>query len=97
MVFHRGGAKRTWMEEEILSRKVMRVSIGIAQRLAPGALEPSQRNTPIDFLAKEFSNLELQAGEDLLSIHNAQALGCSNPWGFRLALLINFNTPILKR
>lgn len=50
----------------------------------------------IDILVDERLVLELKAVETLLPIHFAQALSYLKATGHHLALLINFNTPLVK-
>lgn len=50
----------------------------------------------IDILVDGRLVLELKAVETLLPLHSAQALSYLKTTGHRLALLINFNVPMLK-
>lgn len=50
----------------------------------------------IDLLIEEELVLELKAVESVLPVHKAQALSYLKAGGYPLALLINFNVPVLK-
>jgi len=51
----------------------------------------------LDFLVAEWVVVELKAVEQLLPIHEAQVLTYLRLGNWPLALLINFNVPVLKR
>jgi GxxExxY protein len=51
----------------------------------------------IDFLVEERVVVEIKSVDVLLPIHEAQLLTYLKLGGWRLGLLINFNTPILKQ
>jgi GxxExxY protein len=50
----------------------------------------------LDLLVKENLIIEIKTVESLAPIHSAQAISYLKATGHRLALLINFNTAILK-
>ena len=50
----------------------------------------------VDTLVAECLVVELKAADALAPIHTAQALSYLKATGYRLALLINFNVPMLK-
>jgi GxxExxY protein len=51
----------------------------------------------LDFLIDGQLILEIKASDGLAPIHKAQVIGYLRAAGFRLALPINFNVPILKQ
>lgn len=51
----------------------------------------------LDLLVENVLIVELKAVEDLLPIHTAQVLSYLKTTKHRLALLINFNEPLLKK
>jgi len=51
----------------------------------------------VDILVDNCLVVELKAVDALAPIHVAQALSYLKTTGLRLALLINFNVPVLKR
>ncbi len=50
----------------------------------------------LDFLVEDKLILELKAADQLHPIHTAQAISYLKATGHKLALLINFNVPVLK-
>lgn len=50
----------------------------------------------LDFLVEDALVIELKAVDALAVIHSAQTLSYLRAGSFRLGLLINFNTPLLK-
>ena len=50
----------------------------------------------LDFLVQDKLILELKAVDQLHPIHTAQAISYLKATGHKLALLINFNVPVLK-
>ena len=50
----------------------------------------------IDILVADELVVELKAVDAIVPIHEAQALSYLKATGYELALLINFNTPVLK-
>lgn len=50
----------------------------------------------LDFLVEDKLILELKAVDQLHPIHTAQAISYLKATGYKLALLINFNVPVLK-
>jgi len=50
----------------------------------------------IDILVADKLVVELKTVDELSSLHEAQALAYLKATGYQLALLINFNTPVLK-
>jgi GxxExxY protein len=50
----------------------------------------------IDILVADYLVVELKAVESFSAIHTAQAISYLKATGHRLALLINFNVPVLK-
>jgi GxxExxY protein len=70
------------------------------KRQFPVAIE--YKGTPIgqarlDMLVADRLIVELKAADALLPIHVAQLLSCLKCSGLRLGLLINFNTPYLRK
>jgi len=51
----------------------------------------------LDLLVADLVVVEIKAVESLLPIHEAQALTYLKLGGWKVALLINFNVPVLKR
>jgi len=51
----------------------------------------------LDLLVADSVVVEIKAVESLLPIHEAQALTYLKLGGWKVALLINFNVPVLKR
>jgi len=62
--------------------------------LYKGRLVSEQR---LDFLFIERVILEVKAVENLVPVHHAQVLSYLKATGLRLALLLNFNVPVLKQ
>ncbi len=50
----------------------------------------------LDLLVSDAVIVEIKAVENLLPVHKAQALTYLKLTGCRLALLINFNVPVIK-
>ncbi len=85
--------------EECMEKEFEKRSIPyVRQYQYPLYYDGEKLNTPfrIDFLVGEKVIIELKSVEKLLPIHEAQVLTYLKLSGLRLALLINFSTPLIK-
>ena len=71
----------------------------MSQQQAAFAIQYKQKHIGegrIDLLVDETLIVELKAVEHLLPIHSAQVISYLKATGQKTALLINFNTPVMK-
>ena len=82
------------LEKEFLKRKV----IFKKQYEYPLYYDGEKLNTPyrVDFLIDDCVIVELKSVEKILPIHEAQTLTYLKLSGLKLALLINFSSPLIK-
>lgn len=82
------------LEKEFLKRKVSFKK----QHQYPLFYEGEKLNTPyrVDFLVDDCVVLELKSVEKILPIHEAQTLTYLKLSGLKLALLVNFSSPLIK-
>ena len=85
--------------QECMAKEFKKRNISFKQEhQMPIYYDGEQLDTPyrVDFLVEDCVIVELKAVEKLLPIHQAQALTYLKLSGNKLALLINFNVPLIK-
>ncbi|MGA3244684.1 MAG: GxxExxY protein [Bacteroidota bacterium] len=86
------------MYEEALSIELKLRGIPFKRQVSLGVEYKGERvgEGKMDLLVKDALIVELKTVDSLAPIHKAQAISYLKATGYKLALLINFNVPVLK-